>query len=146
MLELGTLLGLFCAAFGAASLLPLQSEALFVGLLLAETQPVWVLLAVASVGNIAGSVLNWLIGRSIEHSRDRRWFPVSPRRLEQAQDVYARTGHWSLLLGWMPVIGDPLTFIAGVLREPLWRFLLLVTLAKTGRYLVLAALTLGAQR
>jgi membrane protein YqaA with SNARE-associated domain len=89
-------------------------------------------------------MLNWLLGRSLERYRERRWFPASAVRLEQAQRVYARAGYWSLLLSWMPIIGDPLTLVAGVLREPLWRFVLLVALAKSGRYLALAALTPGA--
>ena len=68
---------------------------------------------------------------------------MSAQRLEQAKHTYRRYGRWSLLLSWVPVIGDPLTLMAGVMREPWWSFLLLVTLAKTGRYLVLAAITLG---
>lgn len=136
-------LGLFLSAFGAASLLPLQSEALLVGLLLGGAQPTAVLLVVASVGNVLGSVLNAALGRGIERFHERRWFPVSAQRLEQAKLTYRRYGRWSLLLSWVPVIGDPLTLMAGVMREPWWSFLLLVTLAKTGRYLVLAAITLG---
>jgi len=72
----------------------------------------------------------------------RRWFPVNARQLDKARRHYERWGHWTLLLSWVPIIGDPLTLIAGVMREPLWRFLLLVTLAKGVRYGVLAALTL----
>ena len=136
-------LGLFLSAFGAASLLPLQSEALLVGLLLGGAQPAAVLVGVASVGNVLGSVLNAALGRGIERFHERRWFPVSAQRLEQAKLTYRRYGRWSLLLSWVPVIGDPLTLMAGVMREPWWSFLLLVTLAKTGRYLVLAAITLG---
>ena len=136
-------LGLFLSAFGAASLLPLQSEAVLAGLLLGGAQPAAVLLAVASVGNVLGSVLNAALGRGIERFHERRWFPVSAQRLEQAKLTYRRYGRWSLLLSWVPVIGDPLTLMAGVMREPWWSFLLLVTLAKTGRYLVLAAITLG---
>ena len=136
-------LGLFLSAFGAASLLPLQSEALLVGLLLGGAQPAAVLVVVASVGNVLGSVLNAALGRGIERFHERRWFPVSAQRLEQAKRTYRRYGRWSLLLSWVPVIGDPLTLMAGVMREPWWSFLLLVTLAKTGRYLVLAAITLG---
>ena len=136
-------LGLFLSAFGAASLLPLQSEALLVGLLLGGAQPAAVLLVVASVGNVLGSVLNAALGRGIERFHERRWFPVSAQRLEQAKLTYRRYGRWSLLLSWVPVIGDPLTLMAGVMREPWWSFLLLVTLAKTGRYLVLAGITLG---
>lgn len=136
-------LGLFLSAFGAASLLPLQSEAVLAGLLLGGAQSAAVLLAVASVGNVLGSVLNAALGRGIERFHERRWFPVSAQRLEQAKLTYRRYGRWSLLLSWVPVIGDPLTLMAGVMREPWWSFLLLVTLAKTGRYLVLAAITLG---
>ena len=63
--------------------------------------------------------------------------PLSPEALARAGGQYAKWGHWSLLLSWVPVIGDPLTVIAGMLREPLWRFVLLVGIAKVGRYLVL---------
>ena len=135
-------LGLFLSAFGAASLLPLQSEAELAGLLLGGAQPAAVLLAVASVGNVLGSVLNAALGRGIERFHERRWFPVSVQRLEQAKHTYRRYGRWSLLLSWAPFIGDPLTLAAGVLREPFAPFLGIVTLAKLGRYLVLAAVTL----
>jgi len=80
-----------------------------------------------------------VLGRYIEHFRDRRWFPVKPAALGRAEGWYHRYGRWSLLLSWAPVIGDPLTLVAGVLREPLPFFLLIVTLAKLGRYLVVAA-------
>lgn len=143
MLGLSAYPALFLSALGAATLLPLQSEAVLVALLLAGEHPAWALLLVATLGNVLGSWINWLLGRSIEHYRHRRWFPVSPARLQQAQVWYARYGRWSLLLSWMPVIGDPLTLVAGVMRERLWTFLIIVTLAKAGRYMVLAALTLA---
>lgn len=143
MLDLSVYFGLFLSAFGAASLLPLQSEAVLVGLLLNGEQPVATLLLVASLGNVLGSVLNAALGRGIERFHGRRWFPVSERQLEQAKARYRRYGRWTLLLSWMPVIGDPLTLVAGVMREPWWSFVLLVTLAKTSRYLVLAAITLA---
>ncbi|RON48120.1 hypothetical protein BK666_10640 [Pseudomonas frederiksbergensis] len=139
----GAFIGLFLAAFGAATLLPLQSEALLVGLLLSERDWLWSLLAVATLGNVLGSLVNWWLGRGIERFRERRWFPVKPRHLETARKHYQRYGHWSLLLSWVPVIGDPLTLVAGVMREPLGRFLLIVTFAKGARYGVLAAITLG---
>ena len=134
---------LFLAAFGAATLLPLQSEAVLVGLLALGEQPVWVLVAVASSGNVLGSWVNWLLGRYIEHWRHKSWFPVSESQLERAQQAYHRYGRWTLLLSWTPIIGDPLTLIAGVMREPLWSFMLIVSLAKTARYVALAAVTLG---
>ena len=139
----GAYIGLFLAAFGAATLLPLQSEALLVGLLLSGKYWLWSLLAVATLGNVLGSLVNWWLGRGIERFRERRWFPVSPKHLETARKHYQRYGHWSLLLSWLPIIGDPLTLVAGVMREPLGRFLLIVTLAKGARYAVLALVTLG---
>lgn len=140
---LGTYLGLFLAAFGAATLLPLQSEALLVGVLLKDPQAVLGLWLVATSGNVLGSLVNWWLGQRLERYKERRWFPVSPRHLERARVHYQRYGHWSLLLSWMPVIGDPLTLVAGIMGEPLKRFLLIVTLAKGARYAVLAWLTLG---
>ncbi|MBW7862599.1 MAG: DedA family protein [Rhodocyclaceae bacterium] len=135
--------GLFAAAFGAATLLPMQSEALLVGLLILGEHPVPTLLAVATIGNVLGSVVNWLFGRGIERWRHKRWFPVSGEKLQRAQNRYHRWGRWSLLLSWMPVIGDPLTVVAGLMREPLWSFVLLVFVAKAGRYLALTTVTLG---
>jgi membrane protein YqaA with SNARE-associated domain len=137
------LAGLFLAALGAASILPMQSEPVLVALLLLAEQPAWLLVLVASVGNTLGSCLNWLLGRWIEHYRDRRWFPVKPAQLDKAEAWYRRWGKWSLLLSWAPIVGDPLTVIAGVLREPFWVFLVLVAIAKTGRYVALALVTLG---
>ncbi len=133
--------GLFLAAFLAATLLPAQSEAVLVALLLAGHPPWWLLL-VASTGNVLGSLFNWWLGRGIVHYRDRGWFPVKPGALARAQRWYRRYGRWSLLLSWVPVVGDPLTLAAGVMREPLRVFLPLVAVAKTGRYLVLVLATL----
>ena len=136
-------LGLFPSALIAATMLPLQSEVVLAGLLALGDQPAWALIAVATAGNVLGSVINWLLGRYIEHFRDRRWFPVRESQLDRFQRIYHRWGRWSLLLSWAPFIGDPLTVIAGVLREPLWSFTLIVLVAKLGRYLVVAGLTLG---
>ena len=142
MFEYGGYLGLFLAAFGAATLLPMQSEAVLGGLLISERFSTAILLVVATTGNVLGSVVNWLLGRGIEAYREKRWFPVKQAAFEKAKASYERYGYWSLLLSWVPIIGDPLTVIAGVMKEPLWRFVLIVTLAKGGRYLVHAILIL----
>jgi len=142
MAEFAAYAALFLAALAAATILPMQSEAALVGLLLGGYSPLW-LVTVASLGNVLGSLINWYLGRGVARFRDRRWFPVGPEGLARAERWYQRYGKWSLLLSWVPVIGDPLTVVAGVLREPLPVFLLLVSIAKVGRYLVLVAVTLN---
>ena len=134
---------LFKSAFGAATLLPLQSEAVFITLLIQELSNPFYLILVATIGNVLGSCLNWWFGLKIEHFKDKKWFPISEQRLAQAQQIYHKYGYYSLLLSWMPVIGDPITLIAGLMKENFWRFLLIVTIAKAGRYLTLYALYLG---
>lgn len=143
MTDLAVYTGLFLTALAAATVLPMQSEAALVGLLLTNAYPSWILVSVASAGNVAGSAISWLLGRGVERFRDRRWFPASATQLERAQRWYHRYGKWSLLLSWVPIIGDPLTVVAGVLREPFLVFLLLVAIAKIGRYVVLTAITLS---
>jgi membrane protein YqaA with SNARE-associated domain len=143
MITLSTYTGLFMAALLAATIVPMQSEAVLAGLLLTGDYPAVWLLAVASCGNILGAALNWWLGRFIERFRHRSWFPVSEHRLSQAQRWYQRYGKWSLLLSWMPLIGDPLTVAAGVMREPFPVFLLIAGSAKILRYLVLTGITLG---
>ena len=142
MIDIGVYLSLFLSAAAAATVLPLQSEAVVTAALLHGYPPLAVL-AAASIGNVLGAVVNWFLGRGIERFSGRAWFPVGPAALARAQDWYRRYGRWSLLLSWLPVVGDPLTLVAGVMRERLWVFLLLVAIAKVGRYAVLAAAVLS---
>jgi len=134
---------LFASAFLSATLFPFQSEAVLFGMLVSDRYAAWLLIGVASIGNILGSIVNWVLGRFLAQFEERRWFPVKREQMLKAEGWYHRYGRWTLLLSWMPVIGDPLTLVAGVLREPLPVFILLVTLAKTGRYLTVGALSLG---
>jgi membrane protein YqaA with SNARE-associated domain len=131
--------GLFAAAFLAATILPLQSEALLVALLAAGGHPAWALLAVASLGNTLGSVANWALGRFLIRFRDRRWFPVKEAAYERARRAFLRWGLWSLLFAWLPFVGDPLTVVAGALKVRLPVFVLLVGFGKTARYAALIA-------
>lgn len=136
-------LGLAGAAFLSATVFPFQSEVVLAGMLLAEHYQIWVLVLAASIGNIMGSCVNWFMGRFITRFQGRRWFPVTTKQVTKAEGWYRRYGRWSLLLSWMPVIGDPLTIVAGVLREPFPVFLALIVVAKTARYLGVAGLTLA---
>ena len=141
MANLGAFSGLFIAAFLAATILPAQSEAGLAALILAYPASVMLLVATASLGNVLGSVVNWYLGRGINRFTGKRWFPANAH-LSRATSWYSRYGRWSLLLSWVPVIGDPLTVVAGIMREPLLRFLLIVGIAKTSRYIVVAMLAL----
>ncbi|MER8520710.1 DedA family protein [Mesorhizobium sp. M0622] len=141
--ELAIYGGLFLTAFAAATILPMQSEAALAGLLLTGSHAPALLIAFAGAGNVLGSIVNWWLGRGIDRFRNRKWFPVKPSALTRATRWYQRYGRWSLLLSWLPLVGDPLTVVAGALREPFWSFLAIVTIAKVGRYLALAAMTLS---
>jgi membrane protein YqaA with SNARE-associated domain len=134
-----TLGGLFLTAFLAATIFPAQSEILLGALHMAGTHTQATLVTVATAGNVLGSVVNWLLGRYLIHFQDRRWFPIKRPLIDRATAWYQRWGFWSLLLAWVPFIGDPLTLVAGILRENFWVFLLLVTIGKAARYLVVVA-------
>lgn len=132
-------LSLFVAAFLAATLLPGASEVLFAGLLTAGYQPLslWIW---ATSGNTLGSAVNWLLGRYLLHFQDRRWFPFRADKLGRAQRWFQRYGVWSLLFAWAPVVGDPLTFLAGTMRVPFAVFFVLTAVGKGARYAFLLGL------
>lgn len=134
---------LFLSAFSAATLLPGSSEALLTGYLATDKGSAVLLLAVATIGNVAGSAVNWGLGRFFIHYRERKWFPVSERNYDRAVRWYERFGVWSLLFAWLPIIGDPLTVIAGALRTRFVLFLLLVSIGKFGRYLLVVAVAVS---
>ena len=135
MADLAVYGGLFLSAFLSATLLPGSSEALLTGLVVSGRGEPWLLLAAAVTGNVLGSLVNWICGRFLAAFRDRKWFPVSQRRYAQAAGWFERYGVWSLLFAWAPVVGDPLTVIAGAFRVGFLPFLLLVTVGKVVRYL-----------
>lgn len=132
-------LGLFLVAFLAATLLPAYSEVLFVGLLAAGYDPL-ALWAWATAGNTLGAAVNWLLGRYLLHYQDRSWFPFKPDTLGLAQRWFQRYGVWSLLLSWAPIVGDSLTFIAGLMGVRFSLFLLLTALGKGARYAMMVGL------
>jgi membrane protein YqaA with SNARE-associated domain len=130
------LAGLFVAAFLAATPVPFQSELVFLGLQAAGWST-FALVVVASIGNTLGSCVTYALGRWLADQRDHRWFPLKPAQMARAEGWWARWGLWLLLLSWAP-FGDMIVALSGVLRVPFPVFILLVAIAKTGRYIALA--------
>ncbi len=141
--ELWPYLTLFASAFVAATLFPASSEAVLVGLLATGHGDPWLLAFAATAGNTLGAVVNWLCGRLLAHWREKSWFPASGRHLERAERWFKRYGLPSLLLTWLPLVGDALTVVAGLLGVRLVWFVPLVALGKGARYLAVTAATLG---
>lgn len=135
--------GLFLSAFLAATIVPFSSEAVLAGLSAAGGFDWLVLWAVATTGNTLGACVNWVLGRWCLHWQDKKWFPFKTEDLDKADRWFAKWGVWSLLLSWVPVIGDPITFAAGFLRVNFGVFVLLVTIAKGGRYVAVLLLARG---
>ena len=135
---------LFISAFLAATILPAQSEGVLAYQISAAPDQIVMLIALATFGNVLGAMVNWGLGMFATRYRSRAWFPVGQDKLEIAEGRYRKFGRYSLLLSWVPFIGDPITVVAGVLREPLWSFLVLVTIAKSSRYLFIAMLVMSA--
>ena len=132
------LLALFLNAFIAATILPAASEILLWAIVADDPALLWPAIAVASVGNTLGAVVNWILGRFLSGYSEKKWYPLTPGQQRRASAWFQRVGLWSLLFAWLPVVGDPLTVVAGVLRVRFLTFFLLVAMGKTGRYIIVA--------
>lgn len=137
-------IGLFFSALLAATLLPLSSEVVLAALAATEGRDLVYLVALATAGNTLGAWINWALGRYCLSWRSRRWFPIKPEKLNKATDWFGRYGVWSLLLAWLPVVGDPLTFAAGILKVNVWKFLVLVATGKGARYVAVVIVVKSA--
>lgn len=138
--ELGTL-GLFISAFLAATILPLSSELVLSALLLSGLSPT-MLVIVATAGNVLGSLTNYALGYWGGMVLVKKWLKMSETDFLRAEQRFKKYGMLSLCFAWVPIIGDPLTVIAGVLRIRLHWFLLLVTAGKLLRYIVISYMVL----
>ena len=130
-------LTIFFLSFLAATILPFSSEIGLASLLALDTYNNVLLLILASCGNILGSCINWLLGNYSRRFENKKWFPFNKKNLLKASNWFERYGKWSLLLSWVPIIGDPITFIAGTMKTKFKTFILLVSISKISRYLVI---------
>ncbi len=131
---------LFASSFLAATIFPAGSEVVLATLNIAGNHDKFLLLVIATIGNVLGALVNWFIGFYLIKFKDRKWFPLKKKQLKKYSNIYQKWGIWSLLFAWMPIVGDPLTVIAGIFRTNIWLFLLLVTIGKASRYLFIISI------
>ena len=126
---------IFLVSLSAATILPVSSEATML-YYLNEGESPWILFVLAGTGNVLGSVINYFIGKKgvdylLSHKK------ITPERIKKSEILFQKYGTYALLFSWAPIIGDPLTLVAGVLHFSFKKFLLIVSIAKFGRYLLL---------
>ena len=129
-------LSLFFISFLAATVLPFSSELTLAGLISTSNYDNLLLLVVASFGNVLGSVFNWSLGFYSRNLTTKKWFPFKETQIERSSKWFSKFGKWSLLFAWVPIVGDPLTFVAGLLRVRFLDFIILVAIGKVSRYLI----------
>ena len=130
---------IFCLTLG--TFFPFASETYLITLLLSEKYNVVLLLLLASVGNILGSVISWIFGYFVNYFINKPWFPINKYLLQKANSIFDKYGKWSLLLSWVPFIGDPIAFVAGSLRYKFILFIIFISVGKFGRYLIIILFT-----
>ena len=130
-------INLFVISFLAATILPLSSEITLAGLMTVQSYNNFILLLAASVGNILGSSFNWVLGIYSRKFKSKKWFPFNQNQMKRSSKWFLKYGKWSLLFAWLPIVGDPLTFVAGVMRTRFISFLALVAIGKVARYIII---------
>ena len=128
-------LSIFAISFLAATILPFSSELSLATLIATSDYDNLLLLTVASFGNILGSVVNWALGSYSRNLTTKKWFPFKETQIERSSKWFKKFGKWSLLFAWVPVVGDPLTLVAGILRVKFIDFIILVAIGKVSRYI-----------
>ena len=126
---------LFISSLLSSTILPGYSEITLTTLILLEKYSQILLIFYASLGNILGSIINWYLGSYITKFVNKNWFPFKKKQLDKASSWYLKYGKWSLILCWVPIIGDPLTIVAGIFRVPLIIFITIVSISKVLRYI-----------
>ena len=134
---------LFISSFLSSTILPGHSEIILTAFIFLKKYPIIDLIFFASIGNIFGSILNWCIGYFLTNLKDNKWFPINKSQLTRASSWFLKYGKWTLFLSWVPIIGDPLTIIAGIFRVPIQTFICIVSLAKTMRYVFISLVVIN---
>jgi membrane protein YqaA with SNARE-associated domain len=125
---------IFLVSFLSATILPLGSEGLLLYYANDATLSVFYLWIWASLGNTLGGLTNWFLGLYLVRFEHKKWFPMKASTRQKAEFFFNKYGIWSLLFTWLPVVGDGIALVSGVLRTPIWYFLPLVLIGKAARY------------
>lgn len=134
---------LFTSSFASSTILPGHSEITLIALITQKKYEVFYLVVFASLGNILGSVLNWYLGLYFLKFKNKKWFPFNENQIKKVSKSFLEYGKWSLLLSWVPFIGDVLTLVAGMFRVPLYQFVVIVSVAKVSRYIFVSLIALN---
>ena len=134
---------LFTSSFASSTILPGHSEITLTALITQKKYEIFYLVFFASLGNISGSVLNWYLGLYFLKFKNKKWFPFKENHINKVSKSFLKYGKWSLLLSWVPFIGDALTLVAGMFRVPLHQFIIIVSVAKIGRYIFVSLIALS---
>ena len=134
---------LFTSSFASSTILPGHSEITLTALITQKKYEIFYLVVFASLGNILGSVLNWYLGLYFLKFKNKKWFPFKENQINKVSKSFLKYGKWSLLLSWVPFIGDVLTLVAGMFRVPLNQFVVIVSVAKVSRYIFVSLIALN---
>ena len=143
MNEIEVFITLFLSSFISSTILPGHSEITLTTFIFLNKYNIINLIFIASLGNILGSILNWYLGFHFVKFKEKKWFPINKRQLEKASLWFLNYGKWSLFFSWVPFVGDPLTVVAGVLRVPIITFLIIVSISKILRYVIVSLIALN---
>ncbi|HIP07787.1 MAG TPA: DedA family protein [Mariprofundaceae bacterium] len=128
---------LFFSALVSSTLFPGGSEALLIYRLKDEASSVYLLVFIATLGNVLGSIITYYMGK-YGFQFSHRWFQTSSAKQQQAEHYFKKLGTPALLFAWLPIIGDPLCLVAGALRYNIYAFIALISIGKLTRYTLLA--------
>lgn len=130
--------GMGIASFLAGTFFPFSSEAVMAALLVASRMDPVLTVASGTIGNVAGSMVNYWVGSCARPETISKWFRIKPKRLETAQRYVSRYGAWMGFFAFIPILGTAISIALGILRANIWGTLISTFLGKCLRYIVVA--------
>ncbi len=139
---MSVLISLFFSCFLAATILPFSSEAFVALALLNGEHATWVIVVIATLGNTLGGMTGYYLGYLGKTEWLKKWFRIEASSYERFTALAQKYGFWLALLGWLPIVGDPITVLLGFLKTKSLPTFSCLLVGKLLRYLVVAYATL----